>query len=44
VPAALTAAGCHAQIGGDLALAHLGIHDRQHRPFLQQVAADADGG
>ena len=24
--------------------ARLGIHDGEHRPFLQQVAAEADGG
>jgi hypothetical protein len=44
VPAALTAAGGHAEISGNLVFAHLGFHDRQHSTFLQQVAADADGG
>ena len=39
----ITAAGGHAQISSDLVFAHLGIHDRQHGTFLQQITADADG-
>ena len=34
----------HPQIGSDLLGAHLGIKDRQLGAFVQQVAADADGG
>jgi hypothetical protein len=42
LPAAITTPGRQAQDGGDLAFAHLGIHDRQHCPFLQQIPADSD--